>query len=442
MASQSPPSRVEATTVVGAGIAGLSAALILARSGHDVQIIEESKQAGGMLAPIIHDGLPLDRGSHRVHPQAHPLLIELTREAQWQSKKRAGTLVLNGRHLSYPLNPISFIRGLGVRTTTSMGFGWLKRPRDFRRTLRWEEDRTLIEKDEGFEPFVIRRVGEAAYRNFYEPYARKVWGVEPGELSQTVAKQRVSSSNPLQSILRKTEQHFLYPAQGMASLIDLMRTKLEEAGTTFITGQSYKKIAAEKGAVFYTGHLSDMVPDCTLHHRGLYLLHLTVPKEELGPTDTWYTPETKYWFGRVSQPALFSEALTNEKERVLCVEIPEGKWGAEKDFTAHIDVVMDQLHEARITQNKVLPSQVQQTFLPRVYPMYLRGWEKEQRRALKYIASKGPTYPCGRQGLFLHCNMDHAVATAAAAVEHWKSGGDSSSWAQRCQEFSDFRVRD
>ena len=212
--------------VVGAGITGLSAALLLAQSGHVVDVYEASEQPGGLLAPIVHDGLPLDRGSHRVHPEAHPLLVELTREARWQWRQRAGKLVLNGRHLGSPLDPLRFVAGLGMRTSFAMGLRWLRQPQALRRTLRWESDRRDVDRDEGFERFVLKRVGAAAYHQFYEPYARKVWGIEPSDLSQTVAKQRVSTSNPAGSILRKTERHFLYPEHGMASLINLLRKKI------------------------------------------------------------------------------------------------------------------------------------------------------------------------------------------------------------------------
>jgi len=428
--------------VVGAGITGLSAALLLARKDIQVQVLETESVPGGLLAPVNFEGFELDRGSHRVHPESHPLLVELTREAEWQSQLRAGCLLLNGRQLSYPLDPIRFVAGLGVKTTASMAFGWLRRPDALKQTLNWESDRKEVGDDEGFEDFIVRRVGESAYRQFYEPYARKVWGIEPKDLSQTVAKQRVSTSNPAQSILRKTEKRFLYPKEGMASLIQLLRKKVEEAGGEVQLGSSFDVQSTNGAPVFYTGHLGDLTETSTLNHRGLYLLYVSLPEHAIGETDTWYVPESHYWFGRVSQPARFSDALSRPGERTLCIEIPEGTWGPDEDFVRQSATLMSQLTDAGIVQRKTEPLRVSQVFLPRVYPMYTRGWVKEQRRVLKEAASKQSIYPCGRQGLFLHCNMDQAVATASAAVEHWSSGGDALSWVDKCREFADFRVRD
>ena len=428
--------------MVGAGIAGLSAALLLRQKGVEVEIIDSSHEIGGLLAPVIHDDLELDRGSHRVHPEAHPLLLELTQEANWKPRPRSGTLILGGKKLSYPLNPLRFVSGLGPRTSIDMGLGWLRRPNTLRRALTWERDRHQVVDDQGFEHFVVRRVGKAAYDRFYQPYAQKVWGIDPCELSQTIAKQRVSTSNPLSSIIRRSAQHFLYPEKGMAELIELLHSKLKRAGAKFTLGRRYDADARDSGPVFYTGHLNHIVPTAKLTHRGLYLIHLTVSQDLLDDTDTWYTPESDYWFGRVSQPAAFSKSLCRPSERVICVEIPEGRWGKEQNFVERSDELMRQLNESGILRKKVTPISIQQNFLPRVYPMYVRNWVREHKKTLEKVAQRGEIFPCGRQGLFLHCNMDHAVETAAAAVDHWTSGGTSESWVVQCQEFSNFRVRD
>ncbi len=432
----------KSSIVVGAGITGLSAALLLARRNINVTLYESESTHGGMLAPVKFNGFDLDRGSHRVHPEAHPLLLSLTQEANWQYRDRAGALVLNGKKLPYPLDPIRFVAGLGLNTSLSMALGWLKRPQTFRQTIRWERERREIDVDEGFESFVVKRVGRSAYRRFYEPYARKVWGIDPNELSQTVAKQRVSTSNPVHSILKKSQRRFLYPAYGMASLINLLRKKVTDAGVDFKLDASFDLENVKDKAIFYTGHLNGLVNNSTLTHRGLYLIYLVLPQKCLDATDTWYTPESHYWFGRVSQPAQFSEALSRPEQRILCVEIPEGKWGVKEDFTNKVEILLEQLYEARILKERTSAIDAQQVFLPKVYPMYRRGWIHEQRRTLEHLAQQAMIYPCGRQGLYLHCNMDQAVATAEAAVLHYMAKGTPMSWVRRCQEFSDFRVRD
>ncbi|TNE46525.1 MAG: UDP-galactopyranose mutase [Deltaproteobacteria bacterium] len=442
--------------VVGAGIAGLSAAVLLARTApnHSIEVWEASEDPGGLLAPISFHGIPCDRGSHRVHPNADPLLLELTQREEWQAMPRRGKLVLNQRHIGYPLRLFPFLKGLGPSTVLQMGLGFLFRPTALSQFLQWEEDRSTIqEHDEGFEQFVVERVGQAAYQQFYRPYVEKVWGLPPSQISRTVAKQRVSTSSPWQTVLasfrhdkaKSSPSHFLYPKKGMASLIDRFRLMAEELGVTFRYGQRFalSDLSSLQGSsVFYSGHLTDCVPDTSLSHRGLYLLHLAFPDGSIRDDDTYYTPESRYWFGRVSQLEKFSPELSVPGKQILCVEIPEGQWGPKHDFVPQLETIRLQLQHAGILQNNAPIEDCRQTFLPRVYPMYRRGWLQQWRQAIEHLKSYRNFYPIGRQGLFLHCNMDHCVRISHDAVQSYQRDRDSVRWLESLERYLDLRVRD
>ena len=436
--------------VVGAGISGLSAAVLLARAGRPVHLWEQAPQPGGLLAAVQFQGVPCDRGSHRVHPESHPLLRELTAAEEWLERPRRGRLVLGGRTVGYPPSPASFFRGLGLRTSASMAMGLLMRPGALDAFRSWERDRGAVpDEDEGFEAFVIRRVGRSAYQRFYRPYVEKVWGMEPSEISRTVAKQRISTSAPLQTFRRalsrgSQDQTFLYPRLGMVSLIERLGQLADQLGVERYSGQRFdvSSDASSYHSVLFSGHLSHLVPAAGLDHRGLYLLHLSFPAGLLPDNDTWYAPESSFWFGRVSQPARFSPALQSAGQDILCVEIPEGRWGPSRDFLSDLDTIVDQLVDAEVLPAPVAPIAAQQTWLPRVYPLYRRGWFSRWQDALQEIAARGAIYPIGRQGLFLHCNMDHCVHIADEAVRHVLSEGSAADWATRCLDFLDLRVRD
>lgn len=432
-------------------MAGLAAAVLLARAGRQVEVWEASDEIGGLLAPIPFRGQPYDRGSHRVHPEAHPLLQALTKDQGWARRPRRGRLVLGGRQLAYPPDPVAFLRGLGLRAATEMALGFVSRPGTLNAFRTWERDRsTASDEDEGFESFVVRRVGRGAYRRFYAPYVEKVWGLHPSEVSRTVAKQRVSTSDPTRAFRRAfrrtgaVDRWFMYPRMGMAALITHLASVAADLGVKVRLGRPFRDPADGRGfdAVLFSGHLSHLEPDASLSHRGLYLLHLAFPAGTLGPQDTWYAPEPRYWFGRVSQPAQFSSDLEADGEDVVCVEIPEGRWGPHQDFTRDLDEVVGQLAHAGILRGRASVRAARQTFLPRVYPLYRRGWFPRWRSALESVASRGPILPIGRQGLFLHCNIDHAVHIADEAVRHLVAGGDAVGWVRRCSAFLDLRVRD
>lgn len=442
--------------VVGAGIAGLSAAVQLARSQPDtsIEIWEAAEQPGGLLAPIPFCGIPCDRGSHRVHPSADPLLLELTEAEDWQRMPRKGRLVLKQQHIRYPLRLLPFLRGLGASATLQMGLGFLFRPNALSRYLNWESDRSqMSNEDEGFESFVIQRVGSAAYTQFYKPYVEKVWGLPPSKVSQSVAKQRVSTSSPLQTVLaslrrdpaKQSPNYFLYPRKGMAALIDRLRDISQELGVSIHYGRRFNPSDLDNddiSAVFYSGHLTDCVPSTPLKHRGLYLLHLSFPQGSIQDDDTYYTPESSYWFGRVSQLEQFSPELSTPGKQVLCVEIPEGKWGPNEDFTQRLDTLRQQLQHARILRNNAPILDSKQTFLPRVYPMYERGWLNHWHDAVASLQTYPKLFPIGRQGLFLHCNMDHCVRISHDAVQSYLHHGDALHWQNQLKQYLDLRVRD
>jgi UDP-galactopyranose mutase len=436
--------------VVGAGITGLSAAWLLQRAGFPVEIREAGPHPGGLLSPVSFRGVPCDRGSHRIHPTAHPLLREITSDAGWRERPRRGRLVLGGQQMTYPLQVGDFLRGLGGRTAAHMGLNFLTRPGARAGFRRWEEDRRQVNEDIGFEAFVTQRVGRRAYQQFYAPYVEKVWGLSPDSISQTVAKARISTASPLTTLKKALKPSapadavFLYPAGGMAELVDYLLTGLEVADVpihydTHVDTASLKEWG---GPVFYSGHLSDIAPQHTLGHRGLYLIHIALPKGTVGDTDTFYLPEADYWFGRVSQPERFSDDLADDDADLLCIEIPEGRWGPDENFLDRLDDIQGQLVAAGIISAGTPIIDAMQTFLPRVYPMYRRGWTDTWQSALQDVAAIGNVFPIGRQGLYLHCNIDQCVHIADEALTHLQRGGSASQWIATVDRFLELRVRD
>ncbi|MCC6553164.1 MAG: NAD(P)-binding protein [Polyangiaceae bacterium] len=452
--------------VVGAGISGLYAALLLARAGRRVRLIERAARSGGLAAAETFRGVPCDLGSHRLHPAAldQPLFREIHERAPFLSRPRRGVLVLGDRHVPYPPGALAMARALGPRAGAAMGLGLLAARRRRIAFSRWERERAAADADVGFERFVIERVGRAAYASFYRPYAEKVWGIDPAELSQTVAKKRISTTNPL-ALFRSAAaraaalldrgaprlaagerlDRFVYPAGGTSSLVAHLEARLEELGVRPERGAAFA--AGSAGAiappVLFAGDLADLVPDAGLELRGLYLVYLALPAARLGESETYYSPDARFWFGRASELQNYSPALRRPGETILCVEIPEGAWGRGIDFAsgARLEALLDQLAEARIVPRRAAPIEVRQRFVPNVYPLYRRGWLATWRRAMRAAAARGAV-PFGRQALFLHCNLDHCAAIAADAVAHVTAGRSPEAWVEQAERYLELRVRD
>ncbi len=439
--------------VVGAGVTGLAAALDLSRRGWEVAVHEAADEPGGLLAPHRFRGVRCDLGSHRLHPSALevPLLAELADDVGLVRRPRRGQIVLRGRHIPYPLSLPGLLRGLGVRTSAAFMRGWIGRRGPG--LARWEDDRSTSpgedDPDEGFAAFVTARVGEAAYEGFYRPYAEKVWGLDPAELSRTIAKKRVSSARPGQQLLgallpqRFRGDTYLYPRSGMGSLITSLRDRCEGAGVTLSYGRQISTPDdVDADAVVHTAPLAGARPDDAPSHRGLYLLFLALDTPSLGEVDTWYVPGDEAWFGRVSEVRNFSAELAVPGETVVCVEIPEGTWGPDQDFVTRAPEVLDQLRAAGIVAGGVRILDADQRWLAGVYPLYTRGWMRVWRRAITDLSAAGRVFAAGRQGLFLHCNIDHCMTIAGDVARHIDAGGSSAGWGATSERYLGLRVRD
>ena len=445
--------------VTGAGVAGLTAALLLARQGLKTKVVERAPSIGGLAAAETFRGLPCDLGSHRLHPSAlqSPTLREVHRAHPFAVRPRRGVLVLGDRKASYPPTALGLLRALGPRIAMSFA----RRAVERRSFARWERERSLRagDADVGFERFVVDRVGREAYRAFYAPYAEKVWGVHPGELSQIVAKRRVSTSSPLQlfgdswgavaaAVTRKPRpatDTFLYPSEGISAIARYLHAQLVDLGVPIELGSTLTldRLDRDGPPVLFSGRLGDLVPTA-LEHRGVYLVFLALPVERASRAETHYCPDGRFWFGRVSELSNYSPALRRPGETVLCVEIPEGRWGrgARFDEDPKLGQLYEQLERAGIVPRGVAPLEVRQRYVPDVYPLYRRGWLDEWEAAMTRVIALGRAFPFGRQGLFLHCNIDHSVEIASAVVDHVVRGGDSTSWIERARGYLELRVRD
>lgn len=446
--------------VVGAGVSGLYAALLLARAGKRVRVVERRQRAGGLASAEYFRGVPCDLGSHRLHPAAleRPLFREIHSQCALLSRPRRGLLLVGGARVPYPPSALSMARALGPAASAALALGLLRRRSRRAALASWEIDRRAPDdsSDVGFERFVTDRVGGRAYDVFYKPYAEKVWGLHPAELSQTVAKKRISSTRPL-ALFRSAVgrlaswlggereeggDRYLYPAGGTSTIVAWLEARLVELGVRVELGAEWRVAHKNGETVLHSGDLADVVKT-ELEHRGLYLIYLALPAERLSRVETYYSPDSRYWFGRVCEIGNYSPQLRRSGESVLCVEIPEGVWGPGQDFAgARRDELLAQLVDAGIVPHGMAPIEARQLFVPSVYPLYRRGWQPRWNDAMARVADVGGVYPFGRQGLFLHVNLDHCADIASAVVEHVLAGGCPRTWIEHARRFVELRVRD
>jgi protoporphyrinogen oxidase len=182
--------------ILGAGPAGVGAAYRLRREGRArVTVIEQQAVVGGNAGSFEAGGQRLDYGSHRLHPSCDPAIladIHTLLGDDLLDRPRHGRIRLRGKWIHFPLAPLDLLlrldRKFAVRALRDMTIGRLRR--------------RAKQRDDTFESVLRANLGPTICEEFYFPYARKIWGREPGELSGIQARRRVSAAS-FGKLLRK-----------------------------------------------------------------------------------------------------------------------------------------------------------------------------------------------------------------------------------------------
>ena len=453
--------------ILGAGPAGVGAAFWAARSGHRVTLIERAEGPGGAAGSFAVAGVRVDHGSHRLHPSIDPAILADLREAlgdELQLRSRRGRIRLAGRWLGFPLRPTDMARTLAPSIALGVArdgaTGWARRPRadTFAEVLRAGLGPTMCER-------------------FYFPYARKLWGLDPAELSGEQARRRVATTSFGRLVAKAFRRGdagnaFYYPRRGFGSIWEALAEGAEKGGAEMRFGASVTsielssrgvRVALEDGSeaegrlALSTLPLTALprlirpdVPEEVrraserLEFRSMILVYLVVACERYTAFDAHYLPEEYTPVTRISEPKNYRDGPDPTTHTVLCAEIPCGRddaiWRADDEALG--DVVVDALVASDLPRPEVIGVAVRR--LSHAYPIYRVGFE----RAFGPIDEWATTLPhlvtLGRQGLFAHDNSHHALAMARSAVDAIRPDGgfDGAAWQEARRRFRSHVVED
>ncbi|HEY5563990.1 MAG TPA: NAD(P)/FAD-dependent oxidoreductase, partial [Rhodothermia bacterium] len=167
--------------VVGAGPAGLTAALELTRIGTPVLVLEAGPRVGGLAQTVEHNGFRFDIGGHRFFSKI-PAVTALWRSTLGTDlirRPRLSRIYYNGAFFDYPLKAANALKGLGIFRSIGIVTSYViaqMRP---------------IYPEVSFEDWVTNRFGRRLYATFFKTYTEKVWGIPCTSLSARWAAQRI-----------------------------------------------------------------------------------------------------------------------------------------------------------------------------------------------------------------------------------------------------------
>ncbi len=466
--------------ILGAGPAGAGAAFRLRRRGQArVTVIEARDSVGGNAGSFALDGVYCDFGSHRLHPVVTPDILGDLQELIGEDlllRVRHGRILLRGRWIHFPLKPLDLLFRLPKGFALGILADMCSKP--FRRSAIGEEN---------FASVLEKGLGRTMSREFYFPYARKLWGLPPEKLSATTAQRRVSGSS-IGKVLRKvagqvpglrkpTAGRFYYPRGGFGRFSQSLYEASQKNGANYlfgarvcgldrfgnrVTGIRYEKDGGEHvlpaDMVWSTIPVSLMVrgmkPEApsdvldsaaALKSRGMILIYLALAADQFSPVDAYYFPEANVPITRLSEPKNFTGSTEPRGRTVLCAELPSDPGQPEWDLDdaelgRRVCHWMEQaglpIHDP---VEKVIVHRLRQA-----YPVYEQGYDSHFARVDKWLDGLDGLLSLGRQGLFAHDNTHHTLETAYAATDCLRSDGsfDRATWAVHRHEFETHVVED
>ena len=462
--------RADRCVVIGAGPAGLTAALQLARSGRTCVVLEGSDAVGGISQTVERDGWRFDIGGHRFFtkvPAVQALWQDILGPDDFGLHPRLSRIQYCGQLFDYPLKAGDALRKLGLWEAFCCGVSYA------RTRLRPPADRTT------FEGWTAGAFGWRLYRMFFKTYTEKVWGVPASAIQADWAAQRIKSLNlgsaVLQSLIpagwRRGPQvtslieQFHYPRLGPGMMWEQAAKLVEAAGSPVLKhhpvemirhcdAMAYEVIAG--GQTFpCTSVISSMpLPElvrslqpapptevldaaAALRYRDFLTVALVVPADDAFADNWVYVHDPDVRVGRVQNFGAWSQDMVRPGWTCLGMEYfaneGDALWSMSDE--ALIEVARRELVRLGLLANPLAPNGPAYVVrMPKAYPMYDAGYADHVATMRSWLeANVANVVPVGRNGMHRYNNQDHSMLTAMLAVENLL-GASHDLWAVNTEE--------
>ncbi|NNG15091.1 MAG: FAD-dependent oxidoreductase [Gemmatimonadales bacterium] len=476
-----PSNHLPHVVILGAGPAGVGAAYRLRRQDRaTVTVLEQNPVVGGNAGSFEVSGQRLDYGSHRLHPACDSEILGDIRRLLGDDlldRPRHGRIHLRGKWIHFPLTPIDLLLRLDPRFS-------LGTARDAMRNL---IGRSKTSEDT-FAGVLLANLGPTICHDFYFPYAEKIWGHDPSELSAIQARRRVSAGS-FGKLVRKVlasvpgfkppgSGRFYYPRRGYGQISEAYAEAARDLGASFRLGHRVTGLTAPSDAgapwvvqagqdgqhqTIHADYLWSTIPipalaramhppappavqqaAAALRFRGMILIYLELPVHRFSEFDAHYFPSSATRMTRMSEPKNYALLEEPRGRTTLCAELPcevSDEWWDMDDATLG-DVIAADLDQVGIPL-PARPLRVHVKRLRQAYPIYLSGYEGPFRALDEWVSTLPRALSYGRQGLFAHDNTHHALAMAYAAADCLQpTGFDQSKWDHHREIFATHVVED
>jgi protoporphyrinogen oxidase len=441
---------VVATLIVGAGPAGLAAAMELDKAGMEFAVVEKADGVGGLARTyVFREGdaeFRTDNGPHRFFSKNQYLyeFIGAILDERWIKVRRQTRQWIDGKFFDYPVNASQVIKNLGLGMVVRMlldyaaavvKYRWFKSPvRNFKEYSYASFGRTLAEFN------IIN-------------YTEKVWGIPAEELHKDWAGQRIKGLNVTSVAMKIVKKalglagggpkslvdEFYYPETGSGLIYDTIAAKIQKDGHTVLTRIQPTKVKHAGGRVtsivmndgsevvvenlIESVHLVDflnlldpvppkevMEAASKLRYRSQVYLFVTLNRDSVSGDQWIYFPKPEVPFERWSEMKNFSAKMSPPGMTSLFIEFFCFEDDPKRTMTAEQLLCL------------VLPTAIKGGFFTRKdvrcvykllggkdYPIYDLAYRDNLSIIKKWLDGLSNLYFVGRPGRFKYTNQDHSL---------------------------------
>ncbi len=431
---------------------GLTTAYLLLKQGIPVRVCEASDRVGGLGATFERDGFYFDFGPHELCTENEgliELLGELCGEDLFLIKKRTAQYFRSG-YVHFPFTPADVMRAFGpvlfARASCELLLAGLRM-------------RLGTRDHDSFESWTRARFGKTLYDNYFGPYTRKVWGVDPSELDAATARDRIAGDSVFE-LLKKSfryrflkggdersthgayHHHFRYLKHGIGTLERHLLAQVEALGGQVECGKRLVELQKSNDTVveliFEDGttlsspaHVVSTIPlpDLVrmslgdegralceanpLRFRGMAFVHLRLAKPNVMPYHWVYFPGTEFPFQRTTEFGQFQADMSPPGHSALTCEVAtnpgEALW--ELPDEELVAKCVSSLRGIGVLEERDLLG-FDVIRVKGAYPIQTKGVAQQAANLLQALDPIHNLTTLGRQGLFRYCNTDECMEMA------------------------------